>query len=140
MKFLTAGYGGRRPAELVDLLRAHGVRTVVDVRLRPDRASMGVFAQAKDPAKGIAGLIAGAGMRYVSLVEMGNLFIGCEDWKERYRRLAAVAGDLLVERLLALGLEEPVCLLCAEKKAEDCHRQFIAEHLAKAGHEVRHVE
>ncbi len=79
-------------------------------------------------------------MRYESLVELGNLFIGCDDWKDRYRRLAEAAGGLLVERLLALGLEEPICLLCAERKASDCHRQSIAEHLRRAGHDVEHIE
>jgi uncharacterized protein (DUF488 family) len=140
LKFFTVGYGGRSPTGLVELLRTHGVRAVVDVRLRPDRASMGSFSLAKDPAKGIAGLIAGAGMRYESLVELGNLFIGCDDWKERYRRIAERAGDILVERLLAMGLEEPAALLCAEKRDADCHRQFLAAHLRRIGHEVEPIE
>ena len=140
MDFISIGYGGRTPAELVDLLRAHGVRTVVDVRLRPDRASMGAFSLAKDPAKGIAGLLGAAGIRHVSLVELGNLFLGCEDWKDRYRRLADRAGDLLLERLLALRAEEPIALLCAEKKAEDCHRRFLADRLVLMGHRMVHVD
>ncbi len=70
---------------------------------------------------------------------MGNPFIGCEDWKERYRRLAEKAGDLLVERLLALRAPGPFCLLCAEKDPADCHRQFLAAVLAGLGHEVEHL-
>ena len=35
MKIFTVGYGGRKPAEFVALLKAKGVAAVVNVRLRP---------------------------------------------------------------------------------------------------------
>jgi uncharacterized protein (DUF488 family) len=139
MTLFTIGYGGRTKDELLKLLRDHGVRTVVDVRLRPDRASMGVWTKAKTPDKGIEQALADAGIGYRSLVELGNVFLEFEDWRERYRRLLESAGDLLVGRLT--GFAEPLCLLCAEKRATDCHRQQIAEHLARTiGVDVQHLE
>jgi uncharacterized protein (DUF488 family) len=136
MKFFTAGYGGRSPRDFVDLLTAHGIRTVVDVRLRPDRASMGSYARSKDPDKGIEKLLAERGIAYRSLVELGNVFLDYEDWPERYARLLAAAGDLLTARLDHLIREPdqvpgPLCLLCAEKRAEDCHRRQIADYLVE---------
>ena len=121
-KCYTIGYGGRRPQEFLALLRQHGVNTLVDVRLRPDRASMGVYTQAKSPEKGIQGLLAQGGIAYVSLVELGNPFLGDERWQERYRRLLEQAGDLLLERLFFIPL--PLCLMCAERRVTDCHRQY----------------
>jgi uncharacterized protein (DUF488 family) len=134
----TIGYGGRKPEELVDLLRSQGVATVVDVRLRPDRASMGAYVQAKSSDKGIERLLGSAGIGYVWLAELGNVFLGQEDWAERYARLIERAGDLLTERLG--DVKRPFCLLCAEKRMGDCHRRIIADHLTSRGWTVEHIE
>jgi len=138
MLIYTIGYGGRAPEEFMDLLKAKGVRAVVDVRLRPDRSAMGIYAKAKDPSKGIERLLAGADIHYFSFVELGNLFHELPDWHERYQRLLDLAGDLLVERLGQV--REPFCLMCAEKKPGDCHRKLITDFLAARGHKVEHIE
>jgi uncharacterized protein (DUF488 family) len=138
MKLFTIGYGGRMPDELISRLTAAGVRTVADVRLRPDRASMGVYVKAKTPDKGIERLFTAAGIGYRSLPELGNVFLEYEDWRERYATFIRCAGHLLVSRLN--GLEPPVCLLCAERRVAECHRLIIAEFLAARGAEVEHLE
>ena len=126
----TIGYGGRKPDEFVQRLAANGVRTVIDVRLRPDKASMGSYAKAKEPDRGIAGLLAKVGIGYVSLPELGNLFLGYDDWPTRYADFLERAGPLLFDRLTT-GISGPVCLLCAEKRIAGCHRRHIAEYLAR---------
>lgn len=138
MKLYTIGYGGRDPDEFVRLLKARNIRAVADVRLRPDRSSMGAYVKARTPDKGIEGLLTRAGIQYFSFVELGNVFLYFEDWKTRYQDLITRAGDLLVERLLQVP--PPLCLMCAEKSAERCHRAIIAAYLAARGYEVEHIE
>jgi uncharacterized protein (DUF488 family) len=138
MKFFTIGYGGRKPQDLIALLRKAGVRTVVDVRLRPDRTSMGFYAKAKSPDKGIEGLLNAAGIGYRSLPELGNLFLDSEDWPRLYEELIQKAGALLTRRLREVA--EPFCLMCAEKRVAECHRRMIADFLVVQGHEVEHLE
>jgi uncharacterized protein (DUF488 family) len=138
VKLFTIGYGGRTPDDFVARLTAAGVKAVVDVRLRPDKASMGSYVKASDPAKGIEGLLARNGIGYLSLVELGNLFMGYEDWPARYGKFLGRAGDLLFDGLA--GVPEPFCLMCAEKRAAECHRGQIAECLAAKGWEVEHLE
>jgi uncharacterized protein (DUF488 family) len=138
MKLFTIGYGGRMPDDLITRLTAAVVRTVADVRLRPDRASMGVYVKAKTPDKGIERLFTAAGIGYRSLPELGNVFLEYEDWRERYAAFVQCAGHLLVTRLD--GLEPPLCLLCAERRVAECHRLMVAEFLAARGAEVEHLE
>jgi uncharacterized protein (DUF488 family) len=138
VKIFTIGYGGRAPEDLARLLAEKGVRTVVDVRLRPDRASMGAFVKAKAADKGIQHLLEANKLAYCSLPELGNLFLDCEDWRERYAALLELSGDLLVARLA--DLDGPLCLLCAEKRVAECHRQQIADFLKANGHEIVHLD
>jgi uncharacterized protein (DUF488 family) len=119
------------------LLQQHGIVTLVDVRLRPERAHMGLFARAKTPEKGIQGLLAPHRIAYVSLVELGNVFIEHEDWAERYRRYFERVGDVLLEPLATLT--SPWCLMCAERDARTCHRQYIAAYLEQQGMHMTHL-
>jgi uncharacterized protein (DUF488 family) len=135
----TIGYGGRAPEEFGKLLASHHVKTIVDVRIRPDKAAMGSYAKARDADKGIAGLLSRSGIGYVSLPELGNLFLDYDDWPERYTKFLELAGALLFDRLT--DIPGPICLMCAEKKVCECHRQHIASYLERtAGWRFTHLE
>ena len=139
MKLYTIGYGGRDPQDFLEAILSRRIKTIVDVRLRPDKARLGIWAKASTPDKGIEKILAGAGIRYVSLIELGNIFREYPDWAARYKSLLDRAGDLLDESLIAIP--QPYCLLCAERRAVDCHRRLIAEYLVeKKGAEVEHIE
>ena len=139
MKFYTIGYGGRVPAEFASLLVLHAIRSIADVRIHPDRASMGAYVKARSADKGIEKLLNDRGIAYRSILELGNLFRDLEDWRPLYRILFERVGDLLIERLG--DLPQPFCLLCAEKRVAECHRLVIAEFLvATRGASVEHIE
>jgi uncharacterized protein (DUF488 family) len=139
MKFYTIGYGGRAPEDFAHLLVQHGVRSVADVRIRPDRASMGAYVKARSPDKGIERLLSQHGISYYSILELGNLFRELDDWMPSYCALFARAGELLVGRIA--DLPEPICLLCSEKRVAECHRLVIADFLVETrGWTVTHIE
>jgi uncharacterized protein (DUF488 family) len=139
-KCFSVGYGGRKPKEFLALLTRAGVRTVVDVRLRPDKASVSAYSQSKDPAKGLQGLLREGGIRYVPLLELGNLFMEHPDWKARYAEMFERAGETLVQRLYeSERIVAPFALLCAEQDASECHRQFIGAFLRSRGWAVEEL-
>src|SRR5262245_1767354 len=109
MDLFTVGYGDRRWEEFLTLLNENGIRTIVDVRLRPDRSHVGTWVKAKEADKGIESRLTAAGIGYRSLVELGNLFLDFPDWQDRYPRLLELAGPLLIERLA--DVPGPICLL-----------------------------
>jgi uncharacterized protein (DUF488 family) len=114
------------PQDFVALLQQTGIPLIVDVRLRPDRASMGVYVKAKTADKGIQALLARANIAYMSAVELGNLF-----WAARTG--ASAIGDCGIMLAIywpnACGRSHSLCLMCAEQHATECHRQFIAAYL-----------
>ena len=139
MKVFTIGYGDRTKEEFLSLVKSNRINAIVDIRLRPDRARIGFWAKAKTAEKGIEGWLAGAGIGYISLIELGNLFLDCPDWQHRYEKLLSSCGELLTQRLMEIP--GPICLLCAEKKASECHRKIVADFLAKhRGAEIYHLE
>jgi uncharacterized protein (DUF488 family) len=138
MKVFTIGYGGIEPSTFVQTLVDQSIRSVVDIRIWPMRANMGAYTMARSSDKGIYALLARAGISYFSFLELGNPFKDLSDWKSKYRRLIESAGTLVIERLT--DIPAPLCLLCAEKRPEDCHRSILAEFLRQCGHEVHHIE
>jgi hypothetical protein len=68
---------------------------------------------------------------------LGNLFLELDDWQERYRQLFERAGDLLTARLA--DIPRPYCLLCAERRPDQCHRRMIATFLGERGFDIEHL-
>ena len=134
----TVGYGGRQPQQFLDALEQHGVETVVDVRLRPDRTRLRSFVRASDIGKGIERLLSERRIGYVSLIELGNPFMDDDDWRPRYERLISAAGEVLTEKLADVA--RPFCLMCAERRVDACHRWYIAAYLAQHhGFAIEHI-
>jgi uncharacterized protein (DUF488 family) len=138
-KVYTVGHSTRSFEELVELLRAHGVETLVDVRTIPRSRHNPQFN--KDD---LTKMMPATGIRYVHLARLGGRRRGLgaastnTGWRsESFRGYA----DYMQTDGFALGLEElrgvaedgPVALMCAEAVPWRCHRSLIADALLVRG-------
>jgi uncharacterized protein (DUF488 family) len=142
VRVFTVGHGTRGLDELVGMLDAAGVGTLVDVRRFPGSRRNPQFNQAP-----LAGALGAAGIGYRHAVELGGRLTG-EPGEERFGCIREAAFRSYAARMatpgwqeaLAAALDEPApCFLCAETPWWRCHRRFVAELLAARGHEVVHL-
>ena len=140
----TVGHSTRLAEELVELLRAHGIRTLVDIRTVPRSRTNPQFNQDTLP-----GTLARADIRYVHLPRLGGLRHARKDSPNTAWRNASFRGyaDYMRTDEFARGLEElreltedgPLALMCAEAVRWRCHRSLVADALYARGVEVLHI-
>jgi uncharacterized protein (DUF488 family) len=135
---LTVGHSTRAIAEFIELLKAHGVERVVDVRTVPKSRHNPQFGKDALP-----GSLAGAGIGYTHMPELGGLRRPRADSQNTGWRNASFRGyadymqmpqfTAALEEVIALGRKERIALMCAEAVPWRCHRSLIADALLVRG-------
>ena len=140
----TIGHSTRTLVEFIALLRAHGVRRILDIRSVPrshhnpqfNRDSLGPALRAK-------------GLAYKHLKALGGLRHAKADSKNTAWRNKSFRGfaDYMQTREFAAGLAQaiklaeakPSALMCAEAVPWRCHRSLVADALLARGYVVRDI-
>jgi uncharacterized protein (DUF488 family) len=141
---LTVGHSSRALESFRELLVAHNVKRVVDVRSIPRSRHNPQFNRETLPAE-----LRGAGIGYVYLRKLGGLRRARRDspnlgWRNAsFRGFADYIGTADFEaglrRLLKLVQEKRCALMCAEAVPWRCHRSIIADALLVRGISVQHI-
>lgn len=128
----TVGHSNRPLDEFVELLHAHHVAQVVDVRKMPRSASQPQFNFETLPKA-----LAKSGIGYRHLAGLGGLRRGKSDspnggWRnpsfQAYAdHMQTEEFDLGLAVLVKLAVERPVAVMCAEAVPWRCHRSLIAD-------------
>lgn len=140
----TIGHSTRGVHELIELLREHGVRTLVDVRRFPGSRRNPQFGQ-----EALSAALAAAGVEYAHEPDLGGYRKGREDspntaWRTRGFRAYADHMDSpefreALTRLIGRAEARSTAIMCAEAVPWRCHRQLISDALTARGVEVRHI-
>jgi uncharacterized protein (DUF488 family) len=144
-EIFAIGHSTHTAAELIELLQAHGIATVADVRTVPRSRTNPQFN-----SQPFAKALARAGIRYVHMATLGGLRRPQRDSPNRgwHNRSFQGFADYMGTPAFLQGLEElrreskygPVVLLCAEALRWRCHRSLIADALFARGVIVQHIE
>ena len=141
----TVGHSTRTTRELLELLRAHGVEQVVDVRTIPrsrhnPQFNRPALSRALHAGKlGYRHLKALGGLRHaradsVNLGWRNASFRGYADYMQTEEFAAGQA------RLEQIARGRPTAIMCAEALPWRCHRSLIADALTVAGWRVLHIQ
>jgi uncharacterized protein (DUF488 family) len=146
MVLYTVGHGARSTDELVAVVRAAGVGTIVDVRRYPGSRRHPQFGRAEMeaslPERGIAYDWRGddLGGRRTPVAASNH-----PEWRDPGFRAFAdymdtPAFDAAMQRLLAdAERDPPLAVMCAETLWWRCHRRLIADAAVARGTEVVHL-
>lgn len=137
----TVGHSTRSFEELVGLLRAHGVRRLVDVRTVPRSRRHPHFSR-----EALVESLPAAGIEYRWLRELGGLRRPRPDspntgWRnESFRGFAdhmqTAEFAAAVEELLALAQGDDLAIMCSEAVPWRCHRSLVGDALLVRGAKV----
>jgi uncharacterized protein (DUF488 family) len=140
----TVGHSSRTLAVFLDLLRAHQVDRIVDVRSIPRSRSNPQFNR-----ETLGHKLRLAGIGYVYLRKLGGLRRAKRDSPNSGWRNASFRGfaDYMetgefkegIDRLQRLASEKQCALMCAEAVPWRCHRSLIADALLVRGIPVEHI-
>lgn len=134
----TIGHSTRMWEEFLELLRAHGIKRVVDVRSIPKSRHNPQFNREVLSVK-----LRGARIGYVHLRRLGGLRHARRDSPNMGWRNASFRGfaDYMqtpefekgLQRLIKLAKEKKTAIMCAEAVPWRCHRSLIADALTVRG-------
>ena len=142
MKVYTIGFTKKSAATFFELLRESGAKRVVDVRLN-NSSQLAGFAKKDDLAYFLKKICR---MKYVHLPELAPTPEMLDAYRKEHKDWETYARQFLAlmdaRRISKKGIKRTLsngCLLCSEDKPDHCHRQLVAEYLARQWGELEIV-
>ena len=140
----TIGHSTRPIEEFIAILKAHGIRQLIDVRTIPKSRHNPQFNREKLPAS-----LEEAGIRYMHMPGLGGLRRPRADSINAAWRNSSFRGyadymqtpefERNLEELIAAAREAPSAIMCAEAVPWRCHRSLVADALVARGIPVREI-
>jgi uncharacterized protein (DUF488 family) len=141
---LTIGHSTHPMEKFIEILRAHGVECVVDIRTVPRSRRNPQFEQ-----QSLSASLPASGIDYVHMPGLGGLRRARKDSINTAWQNASFRGyadymqtpefSFALARLMELAEPRRVAIMCAESVPWRCHRSLVADALTARGAAVEHI-
>ena len=142
----TIGHSTRTLEELIEVLHAHSIEVLADIRSFPMSRRLPYFNR-----EALEKSLPTAGIRYVWIKELGGRRMKIRDdsphvalRNDSFRNYAdyMLTPGLQqgIDGLLSLAGQSGTAYMCAERVYFHCHRMLVSDWLVAHGHEVLHID
>jgi len=142
----TIGHSTRPLSDLVEVLRAHRITSLVDIRAFPASRRLPQFnresLELTLPAEGVRYIWMKAlgGYRKKILDESPNIALRNDSFRNYADYMLTAGFEQGISEVIALAEEAPTAYMCAERVYFRCHRMLVSDWLVAHGHEVLHID
>jgi uncharacterized protein (DUF488 family) len=141
MEVFTIGFTKKTAEQFFDLLRRHGIKRLVDVRLN-NVSQLAGFTKRED-LQFFLKEICGAEYVHEPLLAPTQQMLDAykkkhESWADyEIKFLELMAARKIEDRIDRSLFDVPTTLLCSEPTAENCHRRLVVEYLQGKWGDIR---
>ena len=142
----TIGHSTRSLDELIEVLAAHKIGTLVDIRAFPMSRRLPQFnrdsLEQSLPAAGInyVWMKSLGGYRKRTLEESPNIALRNDSFRNYADYMLSAEFEQAMSELLRLAEKGHTAYMCAERVYFRCHRMLVSDCLVARGHEVLHID
>lgn len=135
MEIYTIGFTQKSARQFFDLLKANGIRRLIDVRLS-NSGQLAGFTKAADLAYFLREICDAEYVHEPRLAPTKELLSNYRSGKCTWTEYEEIFNGLMTERQIAANIsqslfEVPAVMLCSEATADQCHRRLVAEYLQR---------
>ena len=142
----TIGHSTRTLDELIEVLQAHSIRALVDIRSFPMSRRLPYFNR-----ESLEKALPAAGIQYVWMKALGgyrkkirddspNLALRSPAFRNYADHMLTEDFQRGIAELVKFGEQSRTAYMCAERVYFRCHRMLVSDWLVAHGHEVLHID
>jgi uncharacterized protein (DUF488 family) len=144
--FFTIGHSTRSLEGLIDVLRAHSIEDLVDIRAFPMSRRLPHFNR-----DSLEKALPDNGIRYFWMKDLGgrrkklfaespNVALRNDSFRNYADYMLTAEFEHAIAELIKIGEWSRTTYMCAERVYFRCHRMLVSDWLVAHGHEVLHID
>jgi uncharacterized protein (DUF488 family) len=145
-RLFTIGHSTRTLEDLIHVLQAHGIKTLVDIRAFPMSRRLPHFNR-----ESLENALPPAGIEYVWIKDLGgrrkkiltespNIGLRNDSFRNYADYMQTPEFGQAIGRLVHIAEKSQTAYMCAERVYFHCHRMLVSDWLVAHGHQVLHID